>query len=185
MRRHGRNHTFRGGCRNRLLPAYRDWRVGAAPDAGHALDTHMGSQRALQRFDKLVRTAHRACHRITDAHGERRRLRGRISDNIEMMVERRDLVHLGHRQPQLVGVRRQMLDAQAAIAIIDAMQALQQHVAPARHVAKGFLHRKQRSGIGLTALGLPALAFAPSDEINTCRVIPSTHASQPSFEVAI
>ncbi|MEO6798791.1 MAG: hypothetical protein ABI178_02465 [Rhodanobacter sp.] len=78
-----------------------------------------------------------------------------------------------------------MLDAQAAVAIVEAMQALKQHVAPARHVSKNFLHGSQRSGVCLPTLGLRALALALADEINTYRVTSNTHACHLSFQVAV
>ena len=68
-----------------------------------------------------------------------------------MGVERGDLVHLGQRQPYLLGQRHQMPRVQAAVMVLQQMQMLDQQVAPALAIAEQRLHLIERRRIDLPA----------------------------------
>ena len=57
-----------------------------------------------------------ARERIAHAHGQRRRRRLAFLHHVEVVVERRDLVHLGHRELHLGGERDEVRRGQAAVA---------------------------------------------------------------------
>ncbi len=77
-----------------------------------------------------------------------------------MVIEGRDLVDLGLRQPHFLRQRRQVRRRQAAVAVLDLVQVLDQQIGAARGVAQQGAHFVQRLRLDAPALGLLALAFA-------------------------
>ena len=73
-------------------------------------------------------------------------------DDVEMGVEGGDLVDLGQGQPHLVGERREMARVQAAVAVLDQVQVLDQQVARARPVAEQRPDLLERRRVDLPAL---------------------------------
>src|SRR5699024_11491543 len=81
-----------------------------------------------------------------------------------------------HRQPQFLGQRHQMRRVQAAIAVVDAVQAFEQHVAPPRHVAERLAHRLPRRRFYMAALGTCPFALAALT-VKPCRISTRTHGA--------
>ncbi|MDQ3197102.1 MAG: hypothetical protein ACR2FI_06045 [Burkholderiales bacterium] len=76
-----------------------------------------------------------------------------------MMVEARDLERFRHRQFHFSGERDQMRRRNAAIAILNFMQMLDQEIAPAWFGTEQFAHFGQRSRLGNASLGLAGRTF--------------------------
>src|SRR2546428_815161 len=86
------------------------------------------------------------------------------------MVERRHLVHLGERKAHLPRERREMRGREVPVAVLDAVQVLDQEIGAARRVAEQRLDFLQGLRIDLPALqraarplllrGLAALRYA-------------------------
>ena len=70
-----------------------------------------------------------------------------------MGVEGRDLEHLGERKPHLLGERRKMAGVEAAIAVLQEMQMLDQKVRLAGASAEKGAHFVKGGGIDLAPLG--------------------------------
>ena len=85
-------------------------------------------------------------------------LRSAFPDDVEVVVERGDLIDLGLRQPHLLGQRRQMLGRKAAEPSWMEVQVLDQQVALARGGSQQLLDFSQRRGVDLAPSG--RLAFA-------------------------
>ena len=92
--------------------------------------------RAGSFVEQLVRAGEIAGDRIADAHGDRRRRGLALFDHVEVVVEGRDFVDLGHRQLHLGRERDQMRRRQAAVPILNLVQMFDQQIAPARRVAE-------------------------------------------------
>ena len=124
----------------------------AAAHAGRAHDPDAVAEPAAQIVEQLRRAGQRAGQAVADPHGERRRRRLVVHDDVEMGVERGDLVDLDQRQPHLLGERREMARVQAAEMVLQQMQVLDQQVAPALALAEQRLDLGERGGIDLPAL---------------------------------
>jgi hypothetical protein len=86
-------------------------------------------------------------------------VRPAFAHDVEMMIEAGNLVDLGLRHAQFLGQRGQVRGRQAAVLVLDQVQALDQQVAPARHVAQEGQHFGQGLRIDPPALGRLALAL--------------------------
>jgi len=75
-----------------------------------------------------------------------------------MGVKRGNLVHLGEREAHLLGQRHEMAREEAAIAVLQQVQVLDQQVATPLAVAEQRLHLGQGGGIDLPALRRVAAA---------------------------
>ena len=84
---------------------------------------------------------------------QRRRWRLAFLHDVEVMVERRDLVHLGHREPHFLRQRDDVRSRNAAVGVLNPVQMLDQEVAPPRRVAEQRAHLGQRLRIDSAALG--------------------------------
>src|SRR6185503_14778518 len=96
----------------------------------------------------------------------RRRRRVAFLDDVEMVIERRHFVHLGHREAHLLRERDEMRGAQAAVPVLDAVQVLDQQVAAARRVAQQLAHLRERLGVDGPALGMRTNAPARAEARN-------------------
>ena len=126
-------------------PAWSTWRwptsqtgaVSQRPMQGARDDAHVGRvDGVLQPGQQLAAAHHRAGEAVADPDRDRRRRRLALLHHVEVGVEGRDLVHLRLRQPHLVRERRQVLRRQAAVAILDQVQELDQQVPPPRPLAE-------------------------------------------------
>ena len=129
-----------------------DRRVVAAAHAGRAHDAHARLERARQLREQALGAHQRAGEAVADPHRQRRRRRLAVHDDVEMGVERGDLVDLDQRKPHLVRERHEMAGVQAAVVVLQQMQVLDQEVAPARAVAEERAHLVERLRIDLPPL---------------------------------
>ena len=110
-----------------------------------ARTTRTPSPSRLGRSREQVRRAGKlAAQAVADPHGQRRRRRLVVHDDVEMGVERGDLVDLDEGEPHLLGERREMARMQAAEMVLQQMQVLDQQVAAALALAEQRLHLGQR-----------------------------------------
>ena len=111
--------------------------------------------------EQLRRAGELAAQAVADPHRQRRRRRLAIHDDVEMGVERGDLVDLDQGEPHLLGQRRQMARMQAAEMVLQQVQVLDQQVAPALAVAEQCLHLGECGGIDLPPLRMIGPAPPP------------------------
>ena len=96
---------------------------------------------------------------VADPHRDRRRRRLVLVEHVEVRVERRGLVDLGHRQPHLVGERREMRRGDAVPAVLDQVQVLDEEVSVPRTIAQQVAYFVERGRIDLPP---PRLAAGPA-----------------------
>ena len=94
----------------------------ARADAWRPHDAHPGEVRRLHLGDQLLGARQHAAQAIADADGDRGRTLLAVGHHVEVGVEGRNLVDLGHRDAQFLRQRMQMSRRQAALAILDEMQ---------------------------------------------------------------
>ena len=151
--------------------------------AAHARRTHdpdIVAEPGLQLAQQLLRAGKLAAEAVAHPHRHRGRRLLVIHDDVEMGVERGDLVDLDQRQPHLLGERRQMARMQAAEMILQQMQMLDQQVAPALAITEQRLDLFQSCRIDLPAFGMVETAPAPRARVNAavvCRL--GTHIGDP------
>ena len=108
----------------RPMQGARDRRARSAP-----------SERRAARPAAACGAGHRARQAVAHAHGDRRRRGLAFLHHVEVVVEGRDLVHLGLRELHLLGQRREVRGREAAEAVLDAVQVLDEVLARARHAS--------------------------------------------------
>ena len=84
--------------RDRVLADDGRRRLLAAADARRRDDAHVRPEQRRQPRQQLLRAGHLARQAVADAHGERRRRGLAFLDDVEVVIEGRDLVHLGLRE---------------------------------------------------------------------------------------
>ena len=89
-----------------------------------------------------------------------------VHDDVEMGVERGDLVDLDQGEPHLLGERRHVARVQAAEMILQQVQMLDQQVAPAIAIAEQGLDLVECRWIDLPALGMVEPAPSPGARMN-------------------
>ncbi len=129
-----------------------DRRLVAAAHARRPHHPHARAEPIRQFAEQPGAAHHRAGQAVADPHRDRRRRRLVIHDDVEMGVERGDLVDLDQRQPHLLGERRKVAGVQAAEAVLQQVQVLDQQVAPPLPVAEQGAHLGERRRIDLAAL---------------------------------
>src|SRR5207249_2608498 len=122
----------------------------AAADAGGRNHAHLFSKGKIS--EKRLRTGQIARDGVADPHGERRRRHLAFLHDFEMVVERRHLVHLGQRQAHFLRQRGEVRSRQVAVAVVDAVQVLDQQVAAAGGVAQQPPHVLEDLRVGRSAL---------------------------------
>ena len=139
-----------------------DRRVIAAAHAGRADDPDLPSpSRLVQIAQQRRRSGEFAAEAVADPHRQRRRRLLVVHDDVEMGVERGDLVDLDKGQPHLLGERRQMARMEAAEMVLQQMQVLDQQIAAPLAVAEQGLHLVQGRRIDLPALRMVEPAPPP------------------------
>ena len=158
----------------------------AAAHARRAHDPDTVAEPGLQIGQQLRRAGKLAAEAVAHPDRDRRRRRLVVHDDVEMGVERGDLVDLDQRQPHLLGERRQMARVQAAEMVLQQMQVLDQQVAPALAVAEQRLNLGERCRIDLPALRMIGPAPAPRARMNAAVVssCDGEHRSLPGTSVA-
>ena len=130
----------------------------ATADARGTHHTHLVAvAAALQQVEKLSRAVQLAGQPVADAYGNRRRTRLVFFDDVEMMVEGRDLEDFGRREPHLFGKRDRVGRRDAPVAILDLVQVLDEQVAPARLGAEQHAHVFERDRIDRAPAAFTAL----------------------------
>jgi len=127
----------------------------AASHAGHAHDAHAGAQRARQPFDQrsLPANAHDNDSHTRTVSGGRRRFA--VAHDVEVVIERGDLEHLGLGEPHGLGQRGEHRRREVAVGVLQAMQVLDQQVAAPRRLASSARTRSRAAGSTCRPLGEP------------------------------
>jgi hypothetical protein len=152
------------GARHRALMHDRDGRLLAASDArcGHHVD--FCAQQRRQAREQIACASHLATQTVADANGERRGLFA-VVQHFEVVIEGRDLIHLGHRHVGFLRQRDEVPLVQAEVPIVQQVQMLDEQIAPParlRLLAEEGPHFSECRVFGLTtfhaALALDALS---------------------------
>ncbi len=147
----------------------RDRRVVAAAHARRAHDAHARAE-FLRQLGQDPLAAHQgAGQAVAHAYCERRRRRLVLHHDVEMRIERGDLVDLDERELHLLRQRREVARVEAAELVLDEMQELDQQIAPARLVAQQRLDLGERIGLDLAAAREIAAAAASGTGMDAAR----------------
>ena len=125
-----------------------------------------GPSRAGSWREEVVRSHQRAGEAVADANGEGRRLGLAVHHDVEMRIERCDLVHLDEGELHLLGERREMARMEAAEPVLQQMQELDQEVALPRPFAEQRLNFSERLRLDLPSARLVAAAAAARAGMN-------------------
>src|SRR3984893_14066250 len=117
-----------------------DRRAMAAAHARCADNAYAVAEPGAQPIKELHPAGQLAAQTVAYPHGQRRRWRLIVHDDVEMGVERGDLVDLDECEPHLLGEGRKMARIEATEMVLEQMQVLDQKVAPALAVAEQRLH---------------------------------------------
>ncbi len=137
-----------------------DRRLVAAAHARRPHDPHPVAEALAQLAEQRVGAREGAGQAVAYPHGYRRR-RLVVHDDVEMGVERGDLVDFCQRQPHLLGQRDEMARVQAAELVLQQMQVLDQQVAAPLALPEQCLHLGKRRRVELAALRLVRAAPPP------------------------
>ena len=151
-------HGIATRIRHRDVPNHRRRRLLAAADAGRRDDAHVLAEQSGQPRQQVSGTRHLAGQAVAHTHRQRRRRRVAFLHDVEVVVEARDLEHLGLREAHFLGQRREVCRRQLAEAVLNLVQVLDQQVPLARLLAEQLLHIVQRTGFDAPALRRLALA---------------------------
>src|SRR5271167_3961962 len=124
----------------------------APAHAGCADDPDPVAEPATQTFEQLRRTGKLTAQAVANTHGQRRGRRLAVHDDVEMSIERGDLVDLDEGEPHLLGQRRQMPRLQTTQMVLQEMQVLDQQVATPLAIAEQHLHLCKSRRIDLPPL---------------------------------
>src|SRR5690606_36753295 len=111
------------------------------------------TERVPQRVEQLVASGEVTGDRVADADGDRRWRDVALLHDVEMVVERRHLVGLRRRQPELEGEGVELRDRQVAVVILQQVKVLDEQVRPPGPIAQQRLDGGQRRRIDRSALG--------------------------------
>jgi hypothetical protein len=139
MRVASREDRADAGCRGVLVqrvPDRHGRRLVAAAHAGGADDARAISEPDLQIRQKLRRAGELAAEAVAHTHRHWQRRFLVVHDDVEMGVERGNLVDFDQRQPHLLGKGGQMARMQAAEVVLQQMEMLDQKVATAVAIAE-------------------------------------------------
>src|SRR6266446_10414431 len=114
----------------------RDRGAMAAAHARSANDAYAIAEPAAQILEELHGAGQLAAQTVAYPHGQRRRWRLVVHDDVEMGVERGDLVDLDECEPHLLGECGEMARIEATEMVLQQMQVLDQQIAPALAIAK-------------------------------------------------
>ena len=149
---HQRGHLLGVRVRNRILADHRDRRRVAPADARRVQDANARTQQDRQLRQQRARAGHLAGDRVADAHGDGGRRCVALLDHVEMVIERRHLVDFGHRQLHLGRERDKVRRGQAAEAVLNPVQVLDQQIPPAWEIAEKGAHVFTRFRLDAPAL---------------------------------
>ena len=147
--------------RHRILAHHRAGRDLAAPDAGRMQHANVVAEDAGQFLQQVCRSRKRARKGIADPHRQRGGRPFAFLEDIEVVVESRDLVDFGLRKTHFARERGEVPRRQPAVAVLDAMQVFDQQVAAARLRAMGVMNFLQQRLDLLERVRLYAAALQP------------------------
>ena len=150
--RHRLGDILDGGVLVQRVADRDDRRLVAAAHARRAHDPHPVAEPVAQLAEQRLAAVQRAGQAVADPHRQRRGRGLVVHHDVEMGVERGDLVDFGQRQPHLLGQRDQMPRVQAAVFVLQQMQMLDQQVAAPLAIAEQVLYLGERGRIDLPAL---------------------------------
>src|SRR5215472_11198505 len=107
---------------------------------------------AAQPLEQLHCPGELAAEAIANAQGQWRRWRLVLHDDVEMRVERGDLIDLDQRQLHLLGERRQVACIEAGEMVLQQVQVLDQQVPPPLALAEQCLYFGQSDRVDLPPL---------------------------------
>ncbi len=135
------------------VPDRHNRRTMAPAHARGANDPDPLAEPAAQSFEQPRRAGQLAAQAVAHPHGQRGRWRLAVHDDVEMGIERGDLVDLDEGEPHLLGERRQMPRVQATEMVLQQVQMLDQQVAPALALSPSSAWTSdERGGIDLPPL---------------------------------
>ena len=134
------------------VPDRHDRSAMASAHAGRADDPDPIAEPAAQTFKEQGGPGQLAAQAIADPNSQRRRRRLVVHDDVEMSIERGDLVDLDEGELHLLGERREMPRMQTPEMVLQQMQVLDQQIAPALAFAEQSLDLAERGGIDLPSL---------------------------------
>ena len=140
----------------------------AAAHAGCPHDPHVVSHGLGQRFQQTRSTNAFAREAVADPDRQRRRRALALHHHVEVRVERRDLVDLGHGETHLGRERREMTSREAAIMVLNRVQMLDQQVAAPGLVAQQRAHLFSRRRIDLATFFGIARPAPPATGVSGC-----------------
>ena len=94
--------------------------------------------------EALGSAGHGAGERVAHTHGDGRRWQLTFLHDVEVRVERRDLIDFGERHFHLGGERGEMCSRQVPVLILNEVQMLDQEIAPAPPGGLGGVGRRAR-----------------------------------------
>src|SRR6266404_7558420 len=147
-----------------------DRRAMAAAHARSADDAYAVAEPGAQPLEELYRTGQLAAQTVAYPHGQRRRWRLVVHDDVEMGVERGDLVDLDERQPHLLGECGEMARIEATEMVLQQMQVLDQQVTPPFTGIEQRLNLAERGRIDLSPLRVIGPATAPGAGVDAAVV---------------
>jgi hypothetical protein len=103
---------------------------------------------------------HGAGQAVADPDGEAGERRFALLHHVEMGVEGGDLEHFGEREPHLLGQGGEVSGADLTVGVLDAVEMLDQEVAPARRLAEEGADLIERDRIDLASSGRRAAPTA-------------------------
>jgi hypothetical protein len=109
--------------------------AGASPQRpmqGAGNHAHVLAEDLRKPVEELLRAGHLAGKRVANAHRERGGRRVAFLHDVEVVVEGRNLVHLGHRELHRLGERVEVRGREAAEPVLHAMQVLDEVFGAAR-----------------------------------------------------
>jgi hypothetical protein len=131
----------------------------AAPHAGRRDDFHIVAQQSRKAIEQRLGAAKFTGQPVADPNGEPGGSLP-IAQDLEVVVERRDLEDFRHRHVHLARQCHQVPVVQAAILVVELVQVFDQQVATVRTGPDQSFHLGGRDGIRLAALHLAAFAQA-------------------------
>src|ERR1700730_18186756 len=143
-----------------------DRRAMAAAHARCADNAYAVAEPGAQPIKELHPAGQLAAQTVADPHGQRRRWRLVVHDDVEMGVERGDLVDLDEREAHLLGECREMARIEATEMVLQQMQVLDQQVAPPFTGVEQRLNLAERGRVDLPALRVIGPAPTPGARVD-------------------
>ena len=153
------------GQHDRRLPDDGHRCLFATTDAGCRDDAHIGPEDIRQACQQALCAAQLTGKAIANPHRQLRRFLP-VAQHLEVVVERGDFKDLCHGHVHLTAQRHQVAIVQAAVAVVQPVQVLDEQVAAMGAWSDQCLDLCQGRLVGLPALELALLAEFPADLVD-------------------